>query len=103
MSKLGGSNIINKFCPAGSGGGSVGRAVASDTRDLQLESQHWQTFIYQLYIEIEKTKIKKKRPGMAQLLKIRLCNLNVKLDTSRYGYLVNPVCSSWSTGRGFEV
>lgn len=33
----------------GSGGGSVGREVASDTRDLQFESQHYQNFIYQLY------------------------------------------------------
>ena len=44
------------------GGGSVGRAVTSDTRDPRFESQHWLTFVYQLYIEIEKTKIKKKRP-----------------------------------------
>ena len=42
----------------GSGRGSVGRAVASDTRDPRFESQHRQNFIYQLYIEIEK------RPGM---------------------------------------
>ena len=53
----------------GSGGGSVSRAVASDIRDLRFESQQWQNFIYQLYIEIEKTKIKKKRPRMAHLFK----------------------------------
>ena len=27
-----------------SGGGSVGRVVASDTKDLRFESQHWQNF-----------------------------------------------------------
>ena len=31
-----------------SGGGSVGRAVASDTRDPWFKSQHRQSFIYQL-------------------------------------------------------
>ena len=31
---------------SGSGCGSVGRAVASHTRDLQFESSHWQKFIY---------------------------------------------------------
>ena len=32
----------------GSGGGSTGRAVASETRDLQFKSQRRQSFIYQL-------------------------------------------------------
>ena len=53
----------------GSGGGSVGRAVASDTRDPRFESQHWQNFTYHLCIEIEKPIIKEKRPGMANLKK----------------------------------
>ena len=44
----------------GNGGGSAGRAVTSDTRDPQIESQHQQYFIYHLYIQIEKTKIKRK-------------------------------------------
>ena len=56
----------------GSGGGSVGTAVASDTRDLRFEFQHRQNFIYQLYIQIEETKIKEKRPGMARLKKSHL-------------------------------
>ena len=34
---------------AGSGGGSVGRAVTSDFRDPRFESQQWQNFIYQWY------------------------------------------------------
>ena len=49
--------------------GSVGRAVASDTRGPQFKSSHLQTFISDIYLFtvncIEKTKIKKKRPGMA--------------------------------------
>ena len=50
----------------GSGGGSVGRAVASDTRDPWFESQHWQNFIYQLYIEKEN---KEKEAGIGPPLK----------------------------------
>ena len=34
---------------SGSGCGSVGREVASDTRDPRLESRHQQNFIYRLY------------------------------------------------------
>ena len=33
----------------GSGCGSVGRAVASDTKDPRFKSRHPQNFIYQLY------------------------------------------------------
>ena len=55
----------------GSGGGSVGRAVASDTRDPRFESRHQPNFIYHLYIKkVEETKIKYKRPGMANLYKM---------------------------------
>ena len=50
----------------GSGCGTVGRAVNSNTRDLQFESQYRQKFICQLY-NIEKTETKKKRPGKAHL------------------------------------
>ena len=39
-----------KFRDKGSGGGLIGRAVASDTRDLRFESQHRQNFINQSYI-----------------------------------------------------
>ena len=48
----------------GNGCGSVGRAVAYDTGDLRLKSKHREN------CTIEKSKIKKKRPGMAHLLKI---------------------------------
>ena len=62
----------------GSGCGSVGRAVASSTRGLRFESSHRQKFIYLYWtfvycqLCIGKTKIKKKRPGMAHFLKIWL-------------------------------
>ena len=39
-------------------------------RDPRFKSKHWQNFIYQLYIEKEKTKIKKKRLRMGHLKKI---------------------------------
>ena len=56
----------------GSGCSSVGRAVASNTRGPLFETSHWQnlysTFIYLFTINcIEKTKINKKRPGIAHL------------------------------------
>ena len=44
--------------PWGSGCGSVGRVVASDTRDPRIKSRHQQNFIYSC--TIKKTKIKKK-------------------------------------------
>ena len=49
------------------------RAVASDTRDPQFESSHRQTHIEHLFTVncVERTKIKKKREGMAQFLKKR--------------------------------
>ena len=39
------SNRTAKLRKSGSGGGSVGRVVASDTRGLQFKSSHWLTFI----------------------------------------------------------
>ena len=49
----------------------VGRAVDFDTRGPRFDSSHRQNFIEHLFIIncIEKTKINKKRPGMAHLLK----------------------------------
>ena len=54
----------------GSGCGSVGRAVASNSRGLQFESSDWQK-LYRMFTVnyIKKTKIKKKRPGMVHFLK----------------------------------
>ena len=50
----------------GSGCGSVSKAVASETRGPWLESPHQRSSYWTLLIVncIEKTKIKKKRPGM---------------------------------------
>ena len=57
----------------GSGCGSVGRAVAFNTRGPWFDSSHRQNFIEYLFVNlffincIKKTKINKKRPGMAHL------------------------------------
>ena len=63
-----------KVSSKGSGCDSVGKAFASDSRGPQFKSSHWQnlywTFIYLFTIGcVEKTKINKKRPGMAHFLK----------------------------------
>ena len=57
----------------GSGCGAVGRPVASKTRDLRFESSHPQYYLLLNVLKnyIEKTKINKKRPGMARFLKKR--------------------------------
>ena len=54
----------------GSGSGSVGRVVASDTRDLQFQSRHRQNFIYQLYKRKDKTKSKEAGNGPSIFLKM---------------------------------
>ena len=55
---------LNKF---GSGSGSVGRAVAYDTRDPQFRIPTLAQFILSFVHLKEKTKIKKERPGMAHI------------------------------------
>ena len=53
-----------------SGCSSVGRAVATNTRGLLFESSYRLSFINLFTLNcMEKTKIKKKRPGMANLKK----------------------------------
>ena len=53
----------------GSGFGSVGRALTSNSRGLRFESsKHWQIGKHTVNC-IEKTKIEKKGPGMAHLKK----------------------------------
>ena len=49
----------------GSGCGSVGRMVASDTRDLWFESRHRQNCIYQLYNRKDKNKEKEAGNGIS--------------------------------------
>ena len=51
----------------GSGCGSVGRAVTSDTRDLRFESKHRQNFIYQLYNRQDENKEKEVGNGPSLL------------------------------------
>ena len=55
-------DVFSQLICKGSGCGSVGRAVAFDTRDLRFESSHQQIFIKHLFTVncVEKTKIKKK-------------------------------------------
>ena len=64
-------NMWQTWVMKGSGCGSVGRTVAFDTRGPQFNSSHRQNFIEHLFIIncIEKTKINKKRPGMAHFFK----------------------------------
>ena len=54
--------------------GSVGRTIASDTRDPWFESSQWDYYLllteFHLYL---KTKMKKKMPGMAHLEAAREC------------------------------
>ena len=49
----------------GGGRGAVGKAVVSNIRELKFESSHQQN-LNLLSTVLKKTKIKKKRPGMAQ-------------------------------------
>ena len=58
----------------GSGGGSVGRAVASNTRDPRFESRHRQSFIYQLYIRKDENKEKEagNGPSLKKMLKAKI-------------------------------
>ena len=85
------SGIVDKKnSTLGSCGGSVGRAVAADTRDLSFKSQHWQNFIYQLYSIIEKTKLKKKRLGMAHLRKIATETFSAWLAFANTEYTNEP-------------
>ena len=66
--ELDGTNVkisSKNYALGGSGCGSVGRAVASDTTDPRFESRHRQTLIKHLFSVncVEKTKIKKKEAG----------------------------------------
>ena len=81
----------------GSGCGSVGRAVASDTRGPRFKSSHWQNYIEHLFTVncIEKTKIRKKRPGMAHLKNVaqrqrKHLTRHRRKGTLRSLYLVTP-------------
>ena len=56
--------LFNEVSPSkGSGCGSVGWAVASDTRDPRFKSRHQQSFIFQLYIRKDENIKKEARNG----------------------------------------
>ena len=63
--------IFKRIIAWGSGCVSVGKVVASDTRGPWFESRHRQSFYWILFTVnwSEKTKVKKKRPGMSNLKK----------------------------------
>ena len=75
----------------GSGCGSVGRVVAFDSRGPRFNSSHRENFIEHLFIIncIEKTKINKKRPGMAHFFikKIIIKKISWSDQTFTTGYL----------------
>ena len=54
---------------SGSGCGSVGRAVASDSRDPWFESRHRQNFIFQLYNRKDENKEKEAENGPSLKIK----------------------------------
>ena len=76
----------------GSGGGSVGRAVTSDTRDPWFESQHWQNFIYQLYIEKRKDENKEKEAGNGPSLKRTNCHKRIEALMNILMFSVSVKC-----------
>ena len=82
--------VSKKYTFAGSGCGSVGRAVAFDTRGPRFDSSQRQNFIEHLFIIncIEKMKINKKRPGMAHFKKNSYIILNLGCFVSVNGHLI---------------
>ena len=74
--------------------GSVGRVVASDTRDPRFESSHWQNFIYQLYNR--KDKNKEKEAGNGPSIK----NFYNSLGTVVRGYK-SPIEPRWQGDNSF--
>ena len=67
--------MLKRFLYQGSGGGSVGRAVASDTSDPRFESQHRQSYIYQLQLN-RKDKNKGQEVGNGPSLKTTTLSLS---------------------------
>ena len=80
----------------GSGCGSVGKAVASDNRGPRFKPSHRRSFYWALLIVscVEKTKIKKKRPGMAHFKKNCPLGLNLTRIHNRLLIYNHPCCSS---------
>ena len=64
---------VNILLNLGSGCGSVGRAVASHTRDPRFEPYHWRNFVYQFIYQLynRKDENKEKEAGNGSSLKKR--------------------------------
>ena len=97
-----GSTPDETLIKKGSGCGSVGRAVASNTRGLRFESSHWETLISDIsfvYCQMYwKDEIKKKRPGMAHFYKSSDLYLMVAVVVERQKtayMIVILTCSYW--------
>ena len=71
----------------GSDCGSVGRAVASDTRDPVFKSSQWQNFTHKLMLTVEKSKIKKKETANGHLtpLNFKTFFLILRHHSGRFG------------------
>ena len=67
-------------------GGAVGRAVASNTRDLWFDSQHRQEF-YKLHCIGEKIKKNKKEAGKGPFLKREMAGKGSVLKSTDYWIL----------------
>ena len=76
----------------GRGCASVGRAVSTDTRNLQFESCHWQILFTINCFEsvLKRPKIKKKRPGIAQYF----VHKNTCMQTELLPLAAKTFCSS---------
>ena len=70
----------NELKDLGSGCGSVGRVVNSDSKGLQFKSSQWQKFIYMEHLFIVncvlKRRKKEKNPGMAHFFKKKIWLFN---------------------------
>ena len=76
----------------GSGCGSVGRAVASNTREPRFEPHHRQNFIYQIIYQLYKRKDEnnEKKAGNGPSLKKVEISLH-KTCAGRYGVSIDPL------------
>ena len=88
--------LLQSSCHGRSGCGSVGRAVAFNTRGPRFDSSHRQIYVEHLFVYcIEKTKINKKRPQMAHFLSKKVHVMQIVM-LSRLFHLPIPI-------RGYKV
>ena len=77
-------NVVTNCLPLDSVCDSVGWVIASDSRGLQFEYSHWQTFMNNICLLSWKDEYKEKRPEMAHLqskLSIHYLALVIELTT----------------------